>query len=469
MAGVPNQDPQVPLQDPQDSQFPDQERENPRPKKSKGRQKVNMAKMENENNLQVTFSKRRFGLFKKASELVTLCGIELALIVFSPGNKAFSFGHPSVDNIIDRFLTWTLPLPNPIDNIVVAQRNENVRLLNMQLTNAHAMLEVERRRGLEIDHARVVRRNQRRWEAPIEELSRDELLQFKAALETLKVNVAKEVERLMQEQQQNPSAFQTKASSFGGGGGSSSFGGSGFSQFLDGSSSFGGGSDSAFSTGLNYFGDVGSGVLPFSTGLGFLGASRSSVPPFFQFSTGPSSVGVGGTLPFSTWSAGGSRSSTSVAGALPFPTWSSSVGGNSGFSGALPPFPGEVSSSGHCGGGGSGSGNDVSFHPESSSFERGSALPFPPERSSFRRGGALQFPPGPSLFGRGDGSGSGSGGDSAMPPIGPSSSGRGRGRPSGSRACGRGSNHAVKLVGPSADIAVTLAVVVGIVVSRAYY
>ncbi|KAG5610743.1 hypothetical protein H5410_022024 [Solanum commersonii] len=39
---------------------------------SKGRQRVDMVKMKNARNLQVTFSKHRAGLLKKASELCTL-------------------------------------------------------------------------------------------------------------------------------------------------------------------------------------------------------------------------------------------------------------------------------------------------------------------------------------------------------------------------------------------------------------
>ncbi|KAM3377356.1 hypothetical protein P3S68_009769 [Capsicum galapagoense] len=66
---------------------------------SRGRKKVEIVKMKNESNMQVTFSKRRAGLFKKASELCTLCGAEIAIVVFSPGkaNKVYSFGHPSVE------------------------------------------------------------------------------------------------------------------------------------------------------------------------------------------------------------------------------------------------------------------------------------------------------------------------------------------------------------------------------------
>ncbi|KAL5075096.1 hypothetical protein RYX36_014080 [Vicia faba] len=40
--------------------------------------------MRNESNLQVTFSKRCSGLFKKAIELSTLCDAQISLVVFSP-------------------------------------------------------------------------------------------------------------------------------------------------------------------------------------------------------------------------------------------------------------------------------------------------------------------------------------------------------------------------------------------------
>ncbi|PHT29741.1 Agamous-like MADS-box protein AGL62 [Capsicum baccatum] len=84
------------------------------PRRRKGRKRVDIVKMENESNLQVTFSKHRAGLFKKASELCTLCGAEIAIVVFSPGkaNKVYSFSHPSVELLVDRFLGRDLPPPN---------------------------------------------------------------------------------------------------------------------------------------------------------------------------------------------------------------------------------------------------------------------------------------------------------------------------------------------------------------------
>ena len=40
---------------------------------------------------QVTFSKRRKGLFKKACELSTLCDADIALIVFSATGRLFEY------------------------------------------------------------------------------------------------------------------------------------------------------------------------------------------------------------------------------------------------------------------------------------------------------------------------------------------------------------------------------------------
>ncbi|MFQ6634575.1 hypothetical protein Gotur_011123, partial [Gossypium turneri] len=46
-----------------------------------------MRRIENDTSRQVTFSKRRNGLLKKAFELSVLCDAEVALIIFSPRGK----------------------------------------------------------------------------------------------------------------------------------------------------------------------------------------------------------------------------------------------------------------------------------------------------------------------------------------------------------------------------------------------
>ncbi|XP_062176514.1 MADS-box protein JOINTLESS-like isoform X2 [Alnus glutinosa] len=66
------------------------------------RRKIQIKKIENTTARQVTFSKRRRGLFKKALELSTLCDAELALIVFSSTGKLFDYASSSVLQVIER-------------------------------------------------------------------------------------------------------------------------------------------------------------------------------------------------------------------------------------------------------------------------------------------------------------------------------------------------------------------------------
>eukprot|EP00256_Glycine_max_P070486 XP_025985081.1 MADS-box protein SVP isoform X2 [Glycine max] len=55
------------------------------------RKRIQIKKIDNISSRQVTFSKRRKGLFKKAQELSTLCDADIALIVFSATSKLFEY------------------------------------------------------------------------------------------------------------------------------------------------------------------------------------------------------------------------------------------------------------------------------------------------------------------------------------------------------------------------------------------
>uniref|UniRef100_A0A2P2LCV7 MADS-box protein SVP isoform X2 n=1 Tax=Rhizophora mucronata TaxID=61149 RepID=A0A2P2LCV7_RHIMU len=66
------------------------------------RQKIQIKKIDNITARQVTFSKRRRGLFKKAYELSTLCDAEIALIVFSATGKLFEYSSTSVKQVVEK-------------------------------------------------------------------------------------------------------------------------------------------------------------------------------------------------------------------------------------------------------------------------------------------------------------------------------------------------------------------------------
>ncbi|EYU39020.1 hypothetical protein MIMGU_mgv11b017468mg [Erythranthe guttata] len=70
------------------------------------RGKTQMKRIEKASSRQVTFSKRRNGLLKKAYELSVLCDAEVALIVFSPSGKLYEFS--SSRYYIPRFFYFLL-------------------------------------------------------------------------------------------------------------------------------------------------------------------------------------------------------------------------------------------------------------------------------------------------------------------------------------------------------------------------
>ncbi|XP_028789464.1 agamous-like MADS-box protein AGL18 isoform X2 [Neltuma alba] len=68
-----------------------------------GRGKIEIKKIENLNNRQVTFSKRRNGLLKKAKELSVLCDAEVAVIIFSSTGKLYEFSNTSMEHTLSRY------------------------------------------------------------------------------------------------------------------------------------------------------------------------------------------------------------------------------------------------------------------------------------------------------------------------------------------------------------------------------
>ncbi|XP_076901366.1 MADS-box protein 04g005320-like [Bidens hawaiensis] len=69
-----------------------------------GRGRVELKRIENKINRQVTFSKRRNGLLKKAYEISVLCDAEVALIIFSNGGKLYEFcSGPSMSKTLERY------------------------------------------------------------------------------------------------------------------------------------------------------------------------------------------------------------------------------------------------------------------------------------------------------------------------------------------------------------------------------
>uniref|UniRef100_A0AAU7LJW1 MADS69 n=1 Tax=Hippophae rhamnoides TaxID=193516 RepID=A0AAU7LJW1_9ROSA len=68
-----------------------------------GRGKIEIKRIDNTTNRQVTFCKRRNGLLKKAYELSVLCDAELALIVFSSRGRLYEYSNSNIRSTIERY------------------------------------------------------------------------------------------------------------------------------------------------------------------------------------------------------------------------------------------------------------------------------------------------------------------------------------------------------------------------------
>ncbi|KAL2317591.1 hypothetical protein Fmac_031467 [Flemingia macrophylla] len=68
-----------------------------------GRGKIVIRRIDNSTSRQVTFSKRRNGLLKKAKELSILCDAEVGVMIFSSTGKLYDFASSSMKSVIDRY------------------------------------------------------------------------------------------------------------------------------------------------------------------------------------------------------------------------------------------------------------------------------------------------------------------------------------------------------------------------------
>ncbi|XP_031106106.1 agamous-like MADS-box protein AGL61 [Ipomoea triloba] len=113
----------------------------------RGRQRIPLSRIENDTHRIVAFSKRRFGLFKKASEISTLCGVEILLVVFSPNKeKVYTFGSPNVNAVLDKYVAENENRTiegNVTEELLLSQKEADIRLTNLQINVLEAAIQHE--------------------------------------------------------------------------------------------------------------------------------------------------------------------------------------------------------------------------------------------------------------------------------------------------------------------------------------
>ena len=79
--------------------------------------------------LQVTFTKRKFGLMKKAYELSVLCDCEIALIIFTSNNKLYQYASSDMDKVLLKYTEY--------NDTVVSQTNKDI--LDVSITTIYSL------------------------------------------------------------------------------------------------------------------------------------------------------------------------------------------------------------------------------------------------------------------------------------------------------------------------------------------
>ncbi|KAL4568840.1 hypothetical protein LXL04_024457 [Taraxacum kok-saghyz] len=103
-----------------------------------GRGKIAIRRIDNSTSRQVTFSKRRNGLLKKAKELAILCDAEVGVMIFSSTNKLYEFSSASMKSVIQHYnksKEENSQLVNPMSNVKLWQME--AAMLKQQLQNLH--------------------------------------------------------------------------------------------------------------------------------------------------------------------------------------------------------------------------------------------------------------------------------------------------------------------------------------------
>lgn len=188
-----------------------------------GRGRVQLKRIENKINRQVTFSKRRSGLLKKAHEISVLCDAEVALIVFSTKGKLFEYStDSSMERILERYErysyaerqliasdlepngSWTLEHAKLKARVEVLQRNQKHFMgEDLDSLSLKELQNLEQQLDSALKHIRS-RKNQLMYESISELQKKDKALQEQNNVLAKKVKEKeKEISQQGQWEQQN--------------------------------------------------------------------------------------------------------------------------------------------------------------------------------------------------------------------------------------------------------------------------
>ncbi|KAF7096572.1 hypothetical protein CFC21_098494 [Triticum aestivum] len=165
-------------------------------KKTKGRQRRENRRVEKKESRQVTFSKRKSGLWKKAAELAVLCRASLAIVVFSEAGKAFAFGSPSTDAVLGCADADALAPVPAADDVEWGALEALCRQTEAMGVEVAAEAERMSAAGKKVVEVQTQAGKRFWWEADVEALGEAELPVFARALQRLRDNVRRHADKM---------------------------------------------------------------------------------------------------------------------------------------------------------------------------------------------------------------------------------------------------------------------------------
>nr|XP_010939470.1 agamous-like MADS-box protein AGL62 [Elaeis guineensis] len=167
-------------------------------KTSNGHRKIEIKRIENEQIRQVTFSKRRQGLFKKASELSTLCGAQVGILVYSPAGRPYSFGQPGFEVVSNQLIAHNsfMTSPNPIEG---PQGNAIVQQLNCHCMEIMSLLDTAKTKGAVLKERLEItpKGKEKAFETELEGFGMDELERLVKSYNDLKLKADSRIYKIM--------------------------------------------------------------------------------------------------------------------------------------------------------------------------------------------------------------------------------------------------------------------------------
>lgn len=168
------------------------------------REKIQIKKIDNATARQVTFSKRRRGLFKKAEELSVLCDADVALVIFSSTGKLFDYSSSSMKEILERRNLHPKnleKLEQPSLELQLVEDSNHARLSKEIAEKSHKLRQMrgEELQGLNIEELQHLEKSLESGLSRIIEKKGQKIMREIQELQTKGLHLMEENERLRQQ------------------------------------------------------------------------------------------------------------------------------------------------------------------------------------------------------------------------------------------------------------------------------